>query len=116
MASIIFAATLQEDGSLTMPKGAADELGLHPGDEVQVRIEMAQLHADHATASLLDQAVYAMTHRTPDQISEAQARAMEAYKPIRTVPAGRTLADVVSGKWPGDESDAQINAALSELS
>ena len=53
---------------------------------------------------------------TPEQIAEAQTRAMDAYKPIRTVPPGKTLADIVSGKWPGDETDAQIEAALRELS
>lgn len=39
MAGVTFAAKLRDDGSLPMPKEAADELGLHPGDEVQVRVE-----------------------------------------------------------------------------
>ena len=57
-----------------------------------------------------------MTHRTPEQIAEARARATAAYQPLRPVPSGKTLADIVSGKWPGDETDEQIQAALDELS
>ena len=39
MAAIIFASKLNNDDSLTMPRRAIEELGLHPGDEVQVRVE-----------------------------------------------------------------------------
>jgi antitoxin component of MazEF toxin-antitoxin module len=39
MAAVEFAAKLKEDGSLAVPKEAVEELGLHPGDELQVRIE-----------------------------------------------------------------------------
>jgi len=40
MATVTFASKLQNDGSLVMPKEAVEELGLHPGDEVQVRVEV----------------------------------------------------------------------------
>lgn len=66
--------------------------------------------------SRLSLAKHALTHRTADQIAEAQARAIAAYQPLRAVPYGKTLADMVSGRWPGDESDEQIEAALRELS
>src|SRR5437660_1478265 len=62
--------------------------------------------------SALDAAVFAMTHRTPQQIADAQARAMKAYRPERIVPPGKTLAEIVSGQWPGDETDEQIEMAL----
>ncbi len=39
MAAVTFASKLKDDGSLTIPKEAIEELGIHPGDEVQVRIE-----------------------------------------------------------------------------
>jgi hypothetical protein len=39
MAVVSFAAKLKEDGSLPVPRDAVEELGLHPGDEVQVRLE-----------------------------------------------------------------------------
>jgi hypothetical protein len=64
----------------------------------------------------LTEAVARLAHRTPEQIAQAQARAMQAYPPRRTVPAGKSLADVVSGQWPGEETDAEIKQALRELS
>ena len=39
MAAIIFASKLNNDDSLTIPRRAIEELGLHPGDEVQVSVE-----------------------------------------------------------------------------
>ena len=41
MATVNFASKLRADGSLTIPREAVDELRLHPGDEVQVRVEAA---------------------------------------------------------------------------
>lgn len=41
MATVTFASKLKEDGSLSMPKEVVEELGLHPGDEVQVNVEAA---------------------------------------------------------------------------
>jgi bifunctional DNA-binding transcriptional regulator/antitoxin component of YhaV-PrlF toxin-antitoxin module len=38
MTAISFASKLNDDGSLTIPSEAVEELGLHPGDEVQVRV------------------------------------------------------------------------------
>ena len=37
MAAITFVSKLKEDSSLTIPREAVEELGLHPGDEVQVQ-------------------------------------------------------------------------------
>ena len=116
MTAITFAGQLAADGSLTVPKEAVDELGLHPGDAVQIHIETMGEQAKLLEPTALDLAVYEMTHRTPEQIAVAQARAMAVYKPRRNVPAGKTLSDMVSGKWPGKETDAQIFAALEELS
>lgn len=64
----------------------------------------------------LVRAVRAMTDRTSAEAAQARARAAAAYLPRRTVAPGTPLADVVSGKWPGDETDARIEAALRELS
>ena len=63
----------------------------------------------------LERAIYEMTHRTSGTTSQAQQRAMERYQPRRT-PPGKTLADMVSGKWPGDETEEQLQQALAELS
>ena len=39
MATATFATVLKPDGSLFVPREAVEDLGLHPGDEVQVRLE-----------------------------------------------------------------------------
>ena len=39
MAAMTFASRLQADGSFIIPPEAVETLGLHPGDEIQVRIE-----------------------------------------------------------------------------
>lgn len=41
MATVSFASKLRADGSLAMPREAVDELGLLPGDEVQVQVGVA---------------------------------------------------------------------------
>ena len=61
MAGVTFASKLKGDDSLTIPKRAVEELGLHPGDEVQVRVEAANGNADQAyydreIANLLEEA------------------------------------------------------------
>ena len=99
-----------------MPEQAVKELGIHPGDDVHVRVEAASRNGDRAQDSMLSRARYAMAHRTPEQIAAAQARAIENYRPIRTVQPDKTLWDIVSGQWPGDETDEQIEAALREIS
>ena len=34
----------------------------------------------------------------------------------RPLPPGKTLEDMIAGKWPGNETDEQINTALEDLS
>lgn len=116
MATVTFASELNKDGTLTIPKQAVHNLGIQPGDSVMVRVEPTNGTDRQTPSTLLAQARFKMAHRTKEQIAEAQARAMDLYRPIRTVPPGKTLADIVSGKWPGDETDEQIEIALRELS
>lgn len=121
MTSITFVSKLTIDGSLQVPDGAVNELGLHPGDLLQVKIETSpsseeQLETSQSAINMLTEAVEAMIQRTPAQIAQARDRALERYKPRRTPPPGRTLSDMVSGKWPGNETDEQIDIALEELS
>ncbi len=120
MTAITFAAQLTAEGSLTVPKEMVVELGLQPGDMLQVHIETAQTPEAQSVGKQeptpLERAVYEMVHRTPEQLAQAQQRAMELYPPRRTPPLGKTLADMVSGKWPGDETEEQIQQALAELS
>jgi bifunctional DNA-binding transcriptional regulator/antitoxin component of YhaV-PrlF toxin-antitoxin module len=39
MATITYTARVQQDGSLALPEEAREQLGLHPGDQVEIRIE-----------------------------------------------------------------------------
>jgi len=64
----------------------------------------------------LNKAIARMTHRSPEEKAEVRAHALATYPPRRPLPPGKTFSDVVSGKWPGDETDEQVNAALEELS
>lgn len=95
------AAQLQE-------KAAAQ--GQELADYVQAIAERDALDgsAEQAETSALDKAVAAMTSRTPEQIAESRKRALAASPTPRPLPPGKTLADVVAGKWPGDETDEQI--------
>jgi bifunctional DNA-binding transcriptional regulator/antitoxin component of YhaV-PrlF toxin-antitoxin module len=40
MAALTFASRLKEDSSFTIPQEAVETLGLHPGDEIMIRIEV----------------------------------------------------------------------------
>jgi bifunctional DNA-binding transcriptional regulator/antitoxin component of YhaV-PrlF toxin-antitoxin module len=37
LAEISFASNYREDGTLTIPREAVEELGLHPGDQLEIR-------------------------------------------------------------------------------
>ena len=65
---------------------------------------------------LLTVAVARMTGRTADQIAEAQDRAAQFIRPGKPLPPGQTIFDAVAGKWPGNESDEQVDEALRKLS
>ena len=61
MPAVTFASKLATDGSVAVPREAVEELGLHPGDEVRVRVEAAtgthdQDSLDSALSDLLEEA------------------------------------------------------------
>ena len=62
----------------------------------------------------LARAVAAMINRTPEQRRAARERAIREFRPEYDLPPGKTIFDVV--KWPGDETEEEIFAALDELS
>jgi bifunctional DNA-binding transcriptional regulator/antitoxin component of YhaV-PrlF toxin-antitoxin module len=116
MAALTFASTLRSDGSLTIPRQAVEELGIHPGDEVCVRVESKTENNGNSEPTALALAIASMINRTPEQVAKDRASLMAMTSPARPLPPGKTLADVICGQWPGYETDEQIYAALEELS
>jgi predicted DNA-binding antitoxin AbrB/MazE fold protein len=57
-----------------------------------------------------------LKNRTPEEIQRTRDELMRASRPARPLPPGKTLDDIVRGKWPGDETDEQIREALEHLS
>ena len=64
----------------------------------------------------LARAVAAMVNRTPEQIEAAQEMALKEFQSERELPPGKTIFDVVCGKWPGNETDEEVYEALKRLS
>ena len=64
----------------------------------------------------LTKAIAKLTSRTPEEAEAARARLFAQSRPPQPLPAGKTLADVISGQWPGDETDEEIEQALEKLS
>lgn len=50
--------------------------------------------------------------RTPEEIEETRRRAYALSPPTTPLPPGKTLSDMVEGKWPGGETDEQVHEAL----
>lgn len=95
-------------------------------DEIRVALDNPELAGrqlklivvlpDEPSSTHLDEAVFRMMHRTPEEKAQARARALQRYLPARPLPPGKTLAETIAGQWPGDETDEEIEAALDELS
>jgi putative addiction module CopG family antidote len=64
----------------------------------------------------LDRAMAKMMNRTPEEIEAARAQLFQASRPPRELPEGKTLEDMISGKWPGDETGEEVLRALEKLS
>ncbi len=65
---------------------------------------------------MLRQGAEWLTRRTDDEVRAARQRIFAASPAPRDLPAGKTVLDVVEGKWPGTETDAEIRDALDRLS
>ena len=64
----------------------------------------------------LEKEIAWLTGRTKEEVEETRQALLSASRPARPVPEGKTLADMVEGKWPGDETDEQVREALDRLS
>lgn len=89
---------------------------------VQLRLPAAvEELAGHDTSAngepdALALAIRRMSSRTPEQVMADRERVLALSPAPRPLPAGKTLADVVGGTWPGDETDEAIYEMLERLS
>lgn len=93
--------------------------GILEGDKIKIsllNIIRANPEEEAEDPQALDRAVSRITKRTPEEVEAARIRLFQQSRPPREIPAGQTLADVICGQWPGDETDEQILAALEKLS
>ena len=58
----------------------------------------------------------AMMNRTEAEVRADREQVFAASQPARKPPEGKTWADMVVGKWPGDETDEEIREFLEKLS
>jgi hypothetical protein len=57
-----------------------------------------------------------LTRRSLNDVHAARERVLGASPSAREIPAGKTIIDMVEGKWPGTETDAEIQDALTRIS
>jgi hypothetical protein len=57
-----------------------------------------------------------LANLTDEDKARILAEVLAASPPARPLPEGKTLADVLEGQWPGDETDEEVNEALKRLS
>lgn len=89
---------------LTLPDSQKYHMTLIPEEPAEEGVES------------LEAALTRMTSRTPEEIAATRERLLAATPPPRELPPGKTIFDVVMGKWPGEETDEQILTALEKLS
>ena len=106
---------------------------LTPETEQQLRLQASQrgqtlesylrhlaekeAHAEADTSdALLRQGIEWLTSRSADEVRAARERILGAAPSPRDVPAGKSILDIVEGKWPGTETDAEIRDALDRIS
>lgn len=93
--------------------------GIFEGDKLKIsllKIVRPAENEEEEDPAALDRAVARMMNRTPEEIEATRARLFQQSRPPREIPEGKTLEDMICGKWPGDETDEQIFEALEKLS
>ena len=82
---------------------------------IPAKVEMPPIEA-RENPDALKEAMNKLINRTEAEMLASRARVMKTVRMGRPLPEGKTLADVVEGQWPGDETDEQIFEALERLS
>ncbi len=68
------------------------------------------------TSFSLDAALYRAMNRTDEEKQADRDAIYATARRAEPLPPGETLESLVVGKWPGDETDEQIEVALADLS
>ena len=104
--------------SPTVIEGTPDEIAAVVSELPPRRyhVEIRDLNGAATQRDYLDEAVRAALARSPEQILADHAEVLAGSRKPTALPPGKTLDDMVMGKWPGDETDEEIRAALEELS
>jgi predicted DNA-binding antitoxin AbrB/MazE fold protein len=91
--------------------------GISEGDKVQISLlNVIRAVPEEEDSGALERAVARMTSRTAEEIEATRARLFAEMELPTPLPPGKTLEDVISGKWPGDETDEEVRLALEKLS
>jgi hypothetical protein len=99
-------------------EGTPDEIasfvnGLPPN---RYHVEITDLNGTARERDYLAEAIQESLARTPEQMLADRADVLAGSRKPTPLPPGKTLNDMVMGKWPGDETDEEIRVALEELS
>ncbi|MBA4188082.1 MAG: hypothetical protein C0467_08685 [Planctomycetaceae bacterium] len=57
-----------------------------------------------------------LAERSAGDIAKTRCRLFGLTPPAAVLPEGKTVSDMVEGRWPGDETDQQVRDALDRLS
>jgi hypothetical protein len=96
--------------------------GIFEGDRVSINVNLLNIiratptEEEAEDPDALNRAMAKMMNRTPEEREAARARLLQHSRAPRAIPEGQNLNDVVYGKWPGDETEEEILAALEKLS
>jgi len=82
---------------------------------IPAKVEMPPIEAPE-NPDALTEALNKLINRTEAEMLASRARVMKTVRVGRPLPEGKTLADVVEGPWPGDETEGVTNRALEVLS
>ncbi len=85
-------------------------------ESCEVEFELRVIAVPNATTTRLEQELAWLANRTDADKEAARVRLSALTPPPTPIPEGKTLSDMVEGKWPGDETDEQVRAALERLS
>lgn len=85
-------------------------------DSQKYRMTLVSEEPDEDGAASLEEVMTRMANRTPEEIATLRERLLAATPPPKDLPSGKSIFDVVMGKWQGNETDEQIFAALEKLS